>query len=125
MSLNKTDMKVLVIEDDLLMLEAIGYRLKKDGHHVLMAENSFKALNIIEHEDINVIISDIMMPDMSGLELLSLLKRFYLSNVPVILISALFKSIIRTTAIALGAKELLVKPIDFDKLSFYVKKYGK
>jgi DNA-binding response OmpR family regulator len=65
------------------------------------------------------------MPDMSGLELLSLLKRFYLSKVPVILISALFKSIIRTTAIALGAKELLVKPIDFDKLSFYVKKYGK
>jgi DNA-binding response OmpR family regulator len=125
MSLNKTDMKVLVIEDDLLMLEAIGYRLKKDGHQVLMAEDSFKALNIIEHEDINVIISDIMMPDMSGLELLSLLKRFYLSKVPVILISALFKSIIRTTAIALGAKELLVKPIDFDKLSFYVKKYGK
>jgi DNA-binding response OmpR family regulator len=125
MSLNKTDMKVLVIEDDLLMLEAIGYRLKKDGHQVLMAEDSFKALNIIEHEDINVIISDIMMPDMSGLELLSLLKRFYLSKVPVILVSALFKSIIRTTAIALGAKELLVKPIDFDKLSFYVKKYGK
>jgi DNA-binding response OmpR family regulator len=118
-------MKILIIDDDVLMLEAITHRLKAEGHKVLAADDSFKALSIIKQENLDLIISDIMMPDMSGLELLNLLNRFYFIKVPVIFISSLFKSIIQTTAKALGAKEFIVKPINFDKLSSYVKKYEK
>jgi DNA-binding response OmpR family regulator len=118
-------MKILLIDDDVLMLEAMTHRLKADGHKIVAAEDSFKALSIMKMEDIDLVISDIMMPGMSGLELLSLLNRIFFNNVPVILISSLFKSVVRTTGMALGAKEFLVKPIDFDRLSFYVKKYGK
>jgi DNA-binding response OmpR family regulator len=118
-------MKILIIDDDVLTLEAITHRLKEDGHNVIAAESSFNALSIIRKENIDLIISDIMMPDMSGLELLNLLNRFYFIKVPVIFISSLFKSIIKTTAKALGAKGFLVKPINFDKLSSDVKKYAK
>jgi adenylate cyclase len=118
-------MKILIIDDDVLTLEAITHRLKAEGHKVVAAENTINALSILRKENIDLIISDIMMPDMSGLELLNLLNRFYFIKVPVILISSLFKSVIQTTAKALGAKEFLVKPINFDKLSSYVKKYAK
>jgi CheY-like chemotaxis protein len=118
-------MKVLVVDDDKLILEAITHILERDGCEVLVAEDSFKALNIIENEAIDLIVSDIMMPNMSGLELLNLLNEFYFNKIPVILISSLDKSDIISCSIALGAKEFIIKPVDFEKLSSCVKKYAR
>jgi two-component system, sensor histidine kinase ChiS len=118
-------MKVLVVDDDKLILEAIAHILEADGYEVVVAEDSCKAISIIENGDINLIVSDIMMPNMSGLELLNLLNEFYFNKVPVIFISSLYKSDIISCCKALGAKEFIVKPIDFKKLSFSVKKYAK
>lgn len=117
-------MKILVVDDDAIMLEAIAHILKADGYQVAVAEDSHKALSILANEDIHLILADIMMPDMSGLELLNLVNEFYFNRIPVIIISSLSKPDIISCSKALGAKEFIVKPIDFEKLSFCIKKYA-
>ena len=117
-------MKVLVVDDDRLMLEAIAHVLEADGCEVMLAEDGLKAFRIIKNGGVNLILSDIMMPDMSGLELLNLANEFDFKKIPVILISSLDKADVISCAKALGAKAFLSKPINFAKLSFFVKKYA-
>ncbi len=116
-------MKILVVDDDPILLEAISFNLKEDGYDVITADDGFKALDIIQkQEHLDLIISDIMMPNMSGLGLLSLLKKFYFDKVPVILISSLDKGDVVLSAMKLGAHDFIVKPFNIEELSLRVKK---
>ena len=119
-------MKILVVDDDLVLLEAIAFNLRGEGHNVITADSGTKALDIIQkQEDVDLIISDIMMPNMSGLGLLALLKQFYLDKVPVILISTLDRREVILSAMKMGAHDFIIKPINFDELSIRVKKLAK
>ena len=118
-------MKILVVDDDRLMLQAISYKLKDSGYEVVLAEDGYEALNIIDKIKIDLIISDVMMPNISGLGLLSLLKQFYFNNIPVIIISSLNKADMVLHSIGLGAVDFIRKPIDFKKLLQLVKKHKK
>src|ERR1035437_5443664 len=101
-------MKILVVDDDELTLEAISHHLSNDGHEVIITDNGAKALEIIDHQEPDLIISDIMMPNMSGLTLLSLLKQFYFNRIPVILISTLDKGDVIMSALELGANDFII-----------------
>lgn len=118
-------MKILVVDDDKLILNAISYKLKKDGYEVIVAEDGFEALSIIDKKKIDLIISDVMMPNISGLGLLSLLKQFYFNKIPVIIISSLDKADMVLHSIGLGAVDFISKPIDFKKLMLLVGKHKK
>lgn len=118
-------MKILVVEDDKLMLKAIVHNLNNKGYKTLTAEDGFRALDMIQKEEIDLIISDIMMPNISGLALLNLLKQFYYNNIPVILISSLDKGDIISRSLGLGATDFITKPIDFDRLFQLIDKYTK
>lgn len=116
-------MKILVVDDDSILLEAISFNLTEDGYDVITANDGFKALDIIQRQEhLDLIISDIMMPNMSGLSLLSLLKKFYFDKVPVILISSLDKGDVVLSAMKLGAHDFIVKPFNISELSLRVKK---
>ena len=115
-------MKILVVDDDKMMLEAIAHGLQTEGYEVVTATDGVKALEIIEEKELNLIISDIMMPNMSGLGLLSIMKQFYFNRIPVILISTLDKGEIILSAIGMGAEDFIVKPLNFTELSLRVKK---
>ena len=118
-------MKILIVDDDKLMLAAIAHSLKADGYETLVAEDGFKALNILEKEKVDLIVSDIMMPSMSGLGLLNLLKQYYFNRMPVIIISSLDKADIILCSLGLGAENFIAKPINFEELSLRVKKFTK
>lgn len=118
-------MKILVVDDDKLMLQAISYKLKDDGYEVVTAEDGYEALSIIDKMKIDLVISDVMMPNISGLGLLSLLKQFYFNNIPVIIISSLDKADMVLNSIGLGAVDFMSKPIDFKNLLGLVKKHKK
>lgn len=118
-------MKILIVDDDSLMLEAISHKLKNDGYEVVLAEDGYEALSIIDKVKIDLIISDVMMPNISGLGLLSLLKQFYFNNIPVIIISSLDKADMVLHSIGLGAVDFIRKPINFKKLSQLIKKHKK
>ena len=116
-------MKILIVDDDRLMLEVVSHYLAAEGYDTLVAEDGFQALDIIQKEKIDLIISDIMMPNISGLALLNLLKEFYFNNIPIILISSLNKKDFVQRSLGLGAIDFITKPIDFKNLSLLVKKY--
>jgi DNA-binding response OmpR family regulator len=116
-------MKILVVDDDKVLLEAIAYTLASDGYEVKTADDGFQALDIIQkQEQLDLIISDIMMPNMTGMGLLSLLKKFYFDSVPVILMSTLDKKEIILSAMKLGAYDFILKPFNIEELALRVKK---
>ena len=116
-------MKILVVDDNKLMLEVISHYLMAEGYETSVAEDGFQALDVIQREKIDLIISDIMMPNISGLELLNLLKKFYFNNIPIILISSLDKKDFIQRSMGLGAIDFVTKPLDFKNLSRLIKKY--
>ena len=117
-------MKILVVDDDPLTLEAISHCLKAEDAQVVTAGNGLEAISIAQEENVDLIISDIMMPEMSGLSLLCLLKQFYFNNIPVIIISSLDKADVILSSLGLGAEDFISKPIDFEKLSARIRKYS-
>jgi len=117
-------LKILVVEDDAMTRDIIVHTLEEEGHKVITAEDGMRALDALEREEINLIISDIMMPNMSGLGLLSILKRFYFERIPVILISALDKGDLILSALGLGAADFLVKPLDLRQLIIKVRRFS-
>ncbi len=108
--------RILVIDDDKLFQRAIAFRLKETGYDVITADDAFQALELIDKYKIDGVISDIMMPDISGLSLLSLLKKFYYNRIPVIIISSLGQEKAEAISLNLGAYAFIPKPIDFDDL---------
>src|ERR1051325_6084907 len=108
--------KILVVEDDKTLLEMIAFRLEQEGFKVEKAEDGWQALNIVENDKVDLIISDIMMPNVSGLSLLSVLKEFDMERIPVIVVSALDKADVIMSAMGLGAYDFIIKPINFDEL---------
>lgn len=108
--------RILVIDDDKMLQRAIAFKLRASNFEVITANDVYSALELIDKHKIDGVISDIMMPDISGLSLLSLLKQFYFNRIPVIVISSLGKEQAGQTAIDLGAYSFLEKPIDFEKL---------
>lgn len=108
--------RILVIDDDKLLQRAIAFKLRACNFEVIEANDVYSALELIDKHKIDGVISDIMMPDISGLSLLSLLKQFYFNRIPVIIISSLGKEQAGASAMDLGAYSFLEKPIDFDEL---------
>jgi DNA-binding response OmpR family regulator len=115
-------MKILVVDDDKMILKAITSSLSSEGHEIITAENGLEALEVTSHQKLDLIISDIMMPDLSGLSLLSMLKQFYFNNIPVIIISSLDKTDVILSSLGLGAADFISKPINFKELGQRVKK---
>ena len=92
------------------------FKLENEGYQVLKAEDAGEALCAVEQNKIDLIISDIMMPNISGLSLLSILHEFYSNKVPVIIISSLSHEDIIMSAIGLGVSDFLTKPVNFGEL---------
>ncbi len=118
-------MKILIVDDNKLTLKALEHNLNAEGYDTLIAENGFHAIELIQKEKVDLIVSDIMMPNISGLELLNLLKQFYFNNTPVILISSLDNGEMISRSLELGAIDFITKPIDFKQLFQLIKKYVK
>ena len=117
-------MKILVAEDDEIMLASITYQLKQEDFQVISAANGREAMQIFEHDKPDLIITDIMMPFTSGLELLNVI-RGNSNSVPVLILSALDEEDTVLEAFNLGADDFLIKPVQPGELSIRVKRLLK
>ncbi len=103
-------MKILICEDEEIMLTALEFRLKKQGFEVIRAEDGQVAIDKIRTEDPDLIIADIMMPHVTGLELIKFVREDLRKDIPVIVISALELDEVVLEASRLGANDFIAKP---------------
>lgn len=115
-------MKILVAEDDPIMLKTIQLRLRKDGHEVICVMDGNEAMKEIEVVLPDIIITDIMMPYSSGLEIVSFVKRNIPKKIPVIILSAMGQENVVVEAFGLGADDFVIKPFSPNELSVRVKR---
>lgn len=113
--------KILVIDDDEYTLDTLKQYLVDSDYKVLFAENGVKGINLIEQNHPDLIISDLMKPEINGLDILRKTKLLG-SNINVIVITALddMESIIE--AMQLGAYDFLSKPIERERFTVTIKK---
>jgi len=105
--------RVLVVDDNETNRELLARRLAREGHECAVATNGRDALALAGHEPFDVILLDILMPEMDGYQVLSLLKsRDDLRDIPVIMLSGLDEHENVVRCIELGADDFLPKPFD-------------
>jgi DNA-binding response OmpR family regulator len=105
---------LLVVDDNEMNRDMLSRRLSRHGHTVVTAENGQKSLELIEQQSFDLILLDIMMPGISGIEVLKTIRKSYsASELPVIMVTAKGDSDDVVTALKLGANDYVIKPLDF------------
>lgn len=115
-------MKILVAEDDIMMLKTLAFRLMKEGYDVISCADGKEALDKILSEKPDIIITDIMMPYLTGLDLVNKVKIELGLKTPIIMLSAvgLEKTVIE--AFELGADDFITKPFSPNELIVRIKR---
>jgi two-component system response regulator VicR len=114
--------KILIIEDDELMIKILQFILKKEGYQVSIAKDGLNAMERIPVIIPDMVITDIMIPFRSGLEVISYVKENY-KNTPIIVISSLGEeegTVVE--AFKLGADDFVPKPFNPNELIVRVKR---
>lgn len=103
--------EILVVEDDVNISKLVKYNLEKEGFRCHVAITGEEALDILDRQIIDLIILDIMLPKMNGLETCKEIKKNeHFSSIPIIMVTAKGEEIDRIVGFELGAEDYIVKP---------------
>jgi two-component system response regulator PilR (NtrC family) len=119
-TLPQTQPRILVVDDERSMRELLAIVLRREGYAVLLAENGRSAIELLEREPVDLLISDIKMPDVSGVDVLRAAKRVD-QDILGIMITAFASTESAVEAMRLGACDYLSKPFDIDLLKMKVR----
>jgi phosphoserine phosphatase RsbU/P len=104
---------ILVVDDNELNRDLLSRRLRRDGHTVVVAEDGRAALDALARQPFDLVLLDIMMPELTGYEVLEILKKDdVLRHVPVVMITAATEDDSIVRCLALGAEDHLPKPFN-------------
>lgn len=101
---------IIVCDDEKDIVSALEIYLTAEGYHVFRAENGREALTLAQNEDVHLMLLDVMMPQMDGLETLTRLREF--SNIPVILLTAKSEDSDKILGLNVGADDYVTKPFN-------------
>ena len=107
--------KILVVDDEQSMRDFLKILLVKDGHDVVTAKNGDQALSLLDKQPFDLVISDIRMPGMGGLELLEAIREHF-GDLPVIMITAFASPDDAVKAMKNGAYDYISKPFNVDEI---------
>jgi putative nucleotidyltransferase with HDIG domain len=107
--------RILVVEDEEALGEILCSLLEERGDSATHACNGVEALNVLKTDTFQLVLSDIVMPEMNGIQFLEQARRLY-PDLPIIMLSALHDILIAMEAIRLGAYDYVVKPFEKDQL---------
>ncbi len=107
--------KVLLVDDEESIVESIEYALSQEGFEVVSAHNGQEALQKVQLEKPNLIVLDLMLPELSGLEVCRILRRER-NETPIIMLTAKGEEIDRVIGLEVGADDYLVKPFSLREL---------
>lgn len=107
--------KILLVDDEESIVESIEYALNQEGFEVVSAHNGQEALQKVQLEKPNLIVLDLMLPEISGLEVCRILRRER-NEIPIIMLTAKGEEIDRVIGLEVGADDYLVKPFSLREL---------
>ena len=111
--------KVLIVDDDTHIVELIRLNLKNEGFETCTAYDGEKALELFRSEAPSIVILDVMMPKMDGLQVCREIRR--ISNIPIIMLTAKGETFDKVLGLELGADDYITKPFDIKELVARVK----
>jgi two-component system KDP operon response regulator KdpE len=111
--------KILIVDDDLVVLKFLRANLQEEGYETLGALNGVEALHIVEKELPDLIILDIVMPTMDGFEVCRCIREW--SQIPIIILSAIENEQEKAKCLDLGADDYLTKPFGVLELNARVR----
>ena len=116
--------KILVVDDEPVSLMLLDTILRRSNFHVTTAASAQDALNLLNNEAIDLMILDLLMPDMDGLTLLKHLRgETKFEKLPIIVFTAVNQNRIREEAFQKGATTFLTKPVSSRELTRVVSKH--
>ncbi len=110
---------ILVIDDEKEIAELVEIYLVSDGYRVFKASNAQEGFDILDKENIHLILLDIMMPGMDGLEMCKIIRET--NNIPIIMLSAKSTDLDKIMGLGIGADDYVIKPFNPLELTARVK----
>lgn len=107
--------KILVIEDETKIAHMVKDYLEKEGFNVIVAENGKQGIELAKTQDFVLVILDLLLPDINGLDICRLLRQK--SNVPIIMLTAKSQEVDRVVGLEMGADDYITKPFSLAELA--------
>jgi len=106
--------KILIVDDNALNRDMLARRLERKGFEVAVAAGALEAMNLIKEDEHDLVLLDIEMPEISGLEALRAIRELHSANeLPIIMVTARNQSEDIVKALSMGANDYVTKPVDF------------
>lgn len=115
----KSQKTVLVVDDEKPIIDILVYNLKKEGYNTLEASDGEEAINMVLNNKPDLVLLDIMLPEMDGLTVCKKIRHNY--NIPIIMLSAKDEEIDKILGLELGADDYITKPFSVRELIARVK----
>lgn len=107
-------MKIVVVDDEAVLVKGIRFNLQSDGYQVLTGSNGLEAVELARDPEVGLMILDVMMPEMDGLTACSRIREF--SQVPIIMLTAKTEDMDKLMGFDYGADDYLTKPFNILEL---------
>ena len=112
--MNETQRRILLVEDEESLAESIRYSLEREGFTVTLAVDGRKAIERFRNDDPDLVILDLMLPELSGLDVCRLIRQE--SNVPIVMVTAKDSEADKVAGLELGADDYVTKPFSIREL---------
>jgi two-component system, OmpR family, response regulator VicR len=113
------DNKILVVDDERLIVKGIKFSLEQDGMKVSAAYDGEEALNLVKEQKFDLIVLDVMLPKLSGLEVCQQIREF--SKIPIIMVTAKGDDMDKIMGLEYGADDYITKPFNILELKARIK----
>ena len=107
-------MKILVVDDEALLVKGIRFNLQNEGYEVITGSDGLEAVKLVREEKPDLLVLDVMMPNMDGMTACSKIREF--SNIPIILLTAKTDDMDKLMGFDHGADDYLTKPFNILEL---------
>lgn len=114
-------MKVLVVDDDQHILELLSYNLEDNGYEVTAVEDGLQALELVSNQKYDLILLDVMLPKINGVDVCKKIRIEYKVDIPIIMLTAKSEEIDKILGLELGADDYVTKPFSIRELLARIK----
>ena len=114
---------VLTVDDSASIRQMVAFTLKQHGYDITEAVNGVEALQKLQQQDFDMVLTDIMMPEMDGIELIRKIRGPLNKKIPIIVISTKGREEDRDLGLSLGANGYITKPLKGQELTEAVTKF--